>query len=379
MEIANHHNRTDRSTTTIVVSQHGDGDCVTITEALHRAAATRERNGNGMVPRRVAERPAVEPITIRIRPGVYRERVEVTLPHIALIGDDPRTTTIVLGLGARMPANAGTIVSTNDDTTDSTIGNTNDSTPLGTFRTYTMLVDADHVTLRNLTVANDAGDGRDVGQAIALYADGDELLVESCRILGHQDTLFTGPLPPKELQRGGFVGPKQFAPRRVGRQWYRQCLIAGDVDFIFGGATAMFEDCEIRSLNRDMDVNGYVTAASTPEGRVYRYVFRGCRFTGDGCAPGSVYLGRPWRDFARVALVDCELGAHIHPDGWWDWDKPRAHDGSRFSGLGLHGPGFDPNCWPDWTLPNDPAGLAWYSPEHVLGEAGMTMGGPDER
>ncbi|MBT1176663.1 pectinesterase family protein [Bifidobacterium callimiconis] len=325
-------------TTTITVSQDGQGDCRTVGDALTLAAETR-----------LQRRDAHLPITIFIHPGTYRERVTVTLPYVTLEGVDAASTVIALGLGARMPAD--------------------DGTPLGTFRTYTMLVDADHVTLRGLSIVNDAGDGREVGQAIALYADGDGLLVEDCRLLGHQDTLFTGPLPPKELQPGGFIGPKQFAPRKVGRQWYRRCLIAGDVDFIFGGATALFEDCEIRSLDRGEEVNGYVTAASTPEGRPYGYVFRDCRFTSDSCAPGSVYLGRPWRDFARVALVDCELGEHIRSEGWWDWGKPQARDGSRFSGVGLFGPGFAPECWPDWTLPDDPAGPAWYAPRHVLDTA----------
>ncbi|OXM99842.1 pectinesterase family protein [Bifidobacterium vansinderenii] len=323
-------------TATITVSQNGHGDCLTVGEALTLAEETRR-----------LRRDARLPITILIHPGTYRERVTITLPYVTLEGVDAESTVIALGLGARMPAD--------------------DGMPLGTFRTYTMLVDADHVTLRDLSIVNDAGDGREVGQAVALYADGDALLVEDCRLLGHQDTLFTGPLPPKELQPGGFIGPKQFAPRRVGRQRYRRCLIAGDVDFIFGGATALFEDCEIRSLDRGEEVNGYVTAASTPEGRTYGYVFRGCRFTSDGCAPGSVYLGRPWRDFARVALVDCELGEHIRPEGWWDWNKPHARVESRFSGMELHGPGFHPGSWPDWTLPDDPAGPSWYSSRHVLG------------
>ncbi len=222
-------------------------------------------------------------VTIRIEPGEYRERVEIHRPHVRLVGETADSVRIVGGLGAKMPSGDGSGI----------------DGMLGTFRTYTVLIDADDVRLENLTIVNDAGDGREVGQAIALYADGDRLVVDTCRILGHQDTLFLGPLPPHEAKPGGFIGPKQFAPRRVGRQYFRRCRIEGDVDFIFGGARAYFEGCEIRSLNRDMDVNGYVTAASTPQGEPYGFVFHGCSFTADeDIAPGSVYLGRPWREWA---------------------------------------------------------------------------------
>lgn len=221
------------------------------------------------------------PVTIHIEPGEYRERVEIHRSHVTIEGETADSVRIVGSLGAKMPSEDGSGV---------------DGT-LGTFRTYTVLVDADDVRLENLTIENDAGDGREVGQAIALYADGDRLVVDACCIKGHQDTLFLGPLPPHEAKPGGFIGPKQYAPRRVGRQYFRRCRIEGDVDFIFGGARAYFEGCEIRSLNRDMDVNGYVTAASTPKGEPYGFVFHGCSFTApDGVAPDSVYLGRPWRE-----------------------------------------------------------------------------------
>lgn len=132
----------------------------------------------------------------------------------------------------------------------------------GTFRSYTFFVHAADVTLRNLTIENTAGDSKTHGQAIALYAECDRFIAESCRILGHQDTLFTGPLPPEEYEPGGFRGPTESAPRINGRQYYHNCYICGDIDFIFGSATAYFEGCTIASLGP-----GYVTAASTPEGQ----------------------------------------------------------------------------------------------------------------
>ena len=297
---------------------------------------------------------AEQAVTIHIDPGEYRERVEIHRPHVTLAGETADSVRIVGSLGAKMPSEDGSGV---------------DGT-LGTFRTYTVLVDADDVRLESLTIVNDAGGGREVGQAIALYADGDRLVVDACCITGRQDTLFLGPLPPREVKPGGFMGPKQFAPRRVGRQYFRRCRIEGDVDFIFGGARAYFEGCEIRSLNRDMDVNGYVTAASTPEGEPYGFVFHGCSFTApDDVAPDSVYLGRPWREWAQTVLIDCWLGQHIKREGWWDWNKPAAHERARYVGTSLHGPAGDAAGWAPWTRELDATAAARYAREQVLAGA----------
>ena len=294
------------------------------------------------------------PVTIHIEPGEYREQVEIRRPHVTLVGETAESVRIVSGLGAFMPASDGTGV----------------DGKLGTFRTYTMLIDADDVCLENLTIVNDAGDGREVGQGIALYADGDRLVIDTCCIQGHQDTLFLGPLPPREVKPGGFIGPKQFASRRVGRQYYRRCRIEGDVDFIFGGATAYFESCEIRSLDRGVDVNGYVTAASTPEGEPYGLVFHGCSFTaGEGVAAGSVYLGRPWREHAQTVLIDCRLGAHIKPEGWRDWNKPGSHEASFYAAGGLVGPGAEQASWPAWCHVLAPGDRGRYGRAAVLGGA----------
>ncbi len=128
------------------------------------------------------------------------------------------------------------------------------------------------------------------------------------------------PTGPEEYEPGGFRGPTESAPRINGRQYYHNCYICGDIDFIFGSATAYFEGCTIASLGP-----GYVTAASTPEGQEYGYVFHDCRFAAEGCPQHAAYIGRPWRDYARVVLMDCAIGAHIHPAGFHDWGKEHAH------------------------------------------------------
>ena len=249
------------------------------------------------------------PVVIRLEAGEYREKCVLSRANVTLEGAGAQHTRIVWNDGAFE------ILA--------------DGMKRGTFRTATLMVDAPNVTIRNLTIQNDAAPREKAGQAIALYVDADFFTCEDCALLSFQDTLFTAPLPPKEIQPGGFIGPKQFTPRIPQRHVYRRCLIAGDVDFIFGGAAAWFEECEIRSVDGRLDRTapyvGYATAASTPQGQKYGYVFSRCRFTHEGLAPESTYLGRPWRNYAKTLLIDCELAEHIHGDGFHDWDKKDAH------------------------------------------------------
>lgn len=258
------------------------------------------------------------PVTISIAPGIYREKITIDRSFITMEGTGKSSEETIL---------------TYDDYANIVM---EDGMRMGTFRSYSVFVDAHDVTLKNLTIENASGDSATHGQAIALYADGDRLTVDSCRITGHQDTLFTGPLPPKELQKNGFIGPKQYAPRINGRQYYKDCYICGDVDFIFGSATAYFENCTIESLKRFEDevreddgtpkIQGYITASSTPEGQAYGYVFSGCRLITKACPAGTVYLGRPWRDFAKTVFMDCTFGMHIHPALFHDWNKEKARN-----------------------------------------------------
>ena len=188
----------------IHISKDGTGDFKSIGEALRSLPADH-----------VSEQ------ILYIHKGLYEEQVTVTVPRVTFVGEDPENTILSCGLYARMVMEGGM--------------------KRGTFRSYSCLIDTHDFTARNLTFENSAGKGEDVGQALALYADGDRLFFENCRFLGNQDTLFTGPLPPKEIEPNGFMGPKQHAPRINGRHYYKNCYIEGDIDFIFGSATAYFE------------------------------------------------------------------------------------------------------------------------------------------
>lgn len=296
-----------------------------------------------------------DPVTIAVQPGVYEEKITLDRSNVRLIGSSADECVITYGDYARdlMP----------------------DGSKRGTFRSYTFLLDADHVTLENLTIRNSAFPRSKAGQAVALYADGDNLCIRSCRLESYQDTLFTGPLPPAPMQIGGFTGPKEFAERRVGHHYYRDCYICGDVDFIFGSAIAYFENCEIASVfseelpaepDGSAPVYGYATAASTPEGSPYGYVFDRCRFTST-CPKASVYLGRPWRDYAQTVLINCELGAHIRPEGFHDWNKPKARETVFYAEYGSTGPGAaDPSGRADFVRALSDEERSRYTRDRVL-------------
>jgi pectinesterase len=167
--------------------------------------------------------------------------------------------------------------------------------PMGTFRTYTLKIEGNDITLKNITIENNAAR---LGQAVALHTEGDRLSFVNCRFLGNQDTVYTG-----------------VANTRL---YFKDCYIEGTTDFIFGPSTAWFENCIIKSK-----INSYVTAASTPQNVKYGYIFDHCKLIADEGAK-KVYLGRPWRPYAYTLFMNCELGSHITPEGWFNWnDKAR--------------------------------------------------------
>ncbi|SFR68508.1 pectinesterase family protein [Anaeromicropila populeti] len=314
----------------IIVAQNGSGDFKTIQEAVDSISIN---NGTE------ADK------TIFIKRGVYKEQLEIKVPNLKLEGEDRDETIITNTLGAFDPMP--------------------DGKKRGTFRSYTVFIDASQISLYNLTIRNEAGIGSEKGQAIALYAEGDLLQIENCNLIARQDTLFTGPLPEKELIPDGFLGPKQFSPRINGRQLYRNCFISGDIDFIFGSATAYFESCEIFSHTLNQEVNGYVTAPSTPKGQTYGYVFQNCCFTSN-CPDNSVYLGRPWRNYAKAVFINCELGSHIKKEGFHDWDKTESHHTTFFAEYQNYGPGAEDTCREPWVHSLSPEDISQYSIESIF-------------
>jgi pectinesterase len=256
--------------------------------------------------------------TILVKPGHYRELVYVQREKrfISLTGESATNTVITYDLRASQPGS--------------------DGKPIGTFRTPTVQIDADDFTVENLTLENSAGR---VGQALALRVDGDRAVFRNCRFLGFQDTIL--------LNRG--------------RQFFDHCYIAGATDFIFGGATAYFDSCEIHCV-----ADGYLTAASTPDAQPFGFVFSHCRITGER-PEIKTYLGRPWRPFASTIFLDTEMSANIRPVGWNNWNKPDAEKTSRYSEFGSTGPGANPAARVAWAKPLTDADAAALTVSKVLG------------
>lgn len=244
---------------------------------------------------------------ILILPGVYRERVVIGKDGLHLRGPDAETTVITHAACARDRDETGK--------------------EKGTFLSFSVLITGADVTMENLTVRNDAGDGSIAGQAVTLYAAGDRGLFRRCRFIACQDTLFCGPImdkvareilprAPGSAQRVPSVGD---CPPTFARQYFEDCFIRGDVDFIFGPYRCWFEGCTLYMNPR----GGWYTAPNTPAEQPYGFVFHLCRLTG-ACAPGAAYLGRPWRKAAAAAFLGCDMDDCVSPRGFADWDTERV-------------------------------------------------------
>lgn len=221
---------------------------------------------------------------IFVKRGIYKEKLIIPswLTNIEICGED-RDNTII----------------TYDDHANIRMAGT--ERKMGTFRTYTLKIEGSDITLKNITVENNAAK---LGQAVALHTEGDRLVFINCRFLGNQDTVYTG------------VGAT--------RLYFKDCYIEGTTDFIFGPSTAWFENCTIKSK-----INSYVTAASTPKDEAFGYIFNHCRLIADQEAT-KVYLGRPWRPYAYTLFMNCELGAQIRPEGWHNWNNASNEKTARY-------------------------------------------------
>ncbi len=288
------------------------------------------------------------PVGIFIRKGRYKEKLDIAKPSVTLIGEDEEKTIL-----------------TYDDCAEKRMP---DGGKMGTFRSYSTRITGEGFRAENITFENTAGQKGRAGQALAAYVDADKACFRNCRFLGFQDTLFTGP-PPQDagdlewlrkdkMQTISHHGSKN-------RQFYDQCYLEGDVDFIFGSATAVFRNCEIFSKDRGQKVNGYITAASTPESREYGYVFMGCRLTGDA-GPQSVYLGRPWRKYAKVAFLNCQMGSHIIGEGWNNWRDREREKTVAYVEYNNRGPGAKRQERVSWSRCLTPEEALKYQLEKIF-------------
>jgi pectinesterase len=239
-------------------------------------------------------------IRIFIKNGIYHEKIFIPEwnTKISLIGESKDSTIISYGDYFKK-INKG---------------------PNSTFYTATVLVQGNDFHAENLTIENSAGP---VGQALALAVEADRCDFSNCRFLGNQDTIYLS--------------------GEHNRQYFSQCYIEGTTDFIFGEATALFEKCIIKCK-----ADSYITAASTPEGFAYGFVFKNCTIEAN---PGikDVYLGRPWRKYAKVVFINCKMGDFINPKGWSNWQKTDNYKTVFYAERNSTGEGANPNKRISWS------------------------------
>jgi polygalacturonase len=250
---------------------------------------------------------------VLVAPGTYREVLTIDKPNIRLRsanGDASKTVVV-------------------NDRSSGTNG--------GTLHSATVNVTADNFFAENITFENDfnathpqlpAG-----SQALALRVIGDRAVFHNVRLLGNQDTVYAG-------SRNCTPDGQNCIPAR---QYFSDCYIAGNVDFIFGDGKAVFDHCEIHSTAHD---GGFITAQSKhyPE-EDSGFVLNQCKLIADPGVTKPVYLGRPWRPYATVIFLNSEMGSHIDPAGWREWHPGETHSIETvfYAEYNSTGPGAQPD------------------------------------
>jgi len=289
----------------MIVAQDGTGDYKNVQEALNAAPA-----GN------------TNPVTIFVKKGFYKERVIVDAGKnfINLIGEDKENTILSFNnhTGTKLP---------NGDT-------------INTYTSASFFVYADDFHAENISFENNAG--FNAGQAVAVRIEGTRASFFNCKITGFQDVLFLSG-----------AGVKHF---------FKDCYIEGTTDFIFGVATAVFQNCHIHSKK-----NSHVTAASTPGNIPYGFVFFDCKLTADSTVD-KVSLGRPWRPNASVTYINCRMDKHIIPDGWNNWKNPANETTARFAEYHSVGPGANTAARVQWSKQLTDDEVKKYTFENILGK-----------
>ncbi|MES2891811.1 MAG: pectinesterase family protein [Bacteroidota bacterium] len=264
----------------------------------------------------------LQPITLYIKNGVYNEKIEL-----------PTNNTDVRFIGESVEK---TIITFNDYSGRG---------KLTTFTSYTAKISGNRFRAENISFVNSAGR---VGQAVALYVDADQAVFINCRFLGDQDTIYA-------------------AGENSGQLFYN-CHIEGTTDFIFGPSTALFQNCTIKAKT-----NSFITAANTPRGKEYGFVFRNCKILVDS-AVTKVYLGRPWRSYSKTVFIECELPKEIAAEGWNNWNNPANEATVFYAEYKNIGPGAEVKLRVPWSKQLSAKDLTGYEPGKIL--AGRTLAIP---
>lgn len=262
----------------------------------------------------------IQPDTIYVKNGIYKEKIHLDLSKnfVTLIGEDRFKTILTYDDHTGKVSPSGEMIHT---------GNS-----------YSFLINGNNFLAKNLTFRNDAG--LHAGQAVAVDIKGDKAAFINCRFIGNQDVLLTD--------------------SKSSREYYKECYIEGTTDFIFGFATAWFDECHI-----DSKIDSHVTAAATPQDHPYGYVFYDCILTGDSGVTNAD-LGRPWRPYASVTYIYCYIGQDIKPAGWSNWHNTDTYKTARYSEYENYGPGADTSARVSWSHQLTDEQVKQYTIKNVL-------------
>lgn len=246
-------------------------------------------------------------VNVFILEGDYYERIRIDRDKVSLIG---------LGSVRIISSTGAYELDENEE-------------PIGTFKTATCYVNGNYIFIKNVEIINQAGQGYKVGQAVSLHINGSYVVVENTTLRAFQDTLFIAPLPPR-IVNGEDVNEYIGNKRTHSQVYFNTCYIEGTIDFIFGGGSAYFNQCQIHSLkqDRDIEVDSYITAASTDREFPIGLVMNECIFTSQRKV--VAYLGRPWREYGHTIIQNSWLGSHILPQGWEVWSNKDALEHTRY-------------------------------------------------
>ena len=253
-------------------------------------------------------------ITLYIKNGVYNEKIVL-----------PSDNTDVSFIG---------------ESVDKTIISFNDYSGRGkltTFTSYTAKISGNRFIAENITFMNSAGP---VGQALALYVDADKAVFKNCRFVGNQDTIY--------------------AAGENARQYFVDCYIEGTTDFIFGPSTAVFQNCTIKAKT-----NSFITAANTPQGKKFGFVFLDCKIIVDTSVT-KLFLGRPWRSYSRTVFIRCQLPKQIAPDGWNNWGNPENEKTTFYAEYKNTGEGADAKSRVAWSKQLSEKDVKEFTPENIF-------------
>ncbi|BFG15056.1 putative pectinesterase/pectinesterase inhibitor 28 [Prunus yedoensis var. nudiflora] len=296
----------------VTVAKDGSGQVKSIGEAVKQ------------IPKNNADKTFV----IYVKEGVYNEYVLIDkfMTNVMMIGDGPTKTKVT--------------------------GNKNYADGTKTFQTATVAVVGDYFVAKDMGFENSAG--AKGHQAVALRVQSDLSIFYNCQMDGYQDTLYT----------------------QTHRQFYRDCTISGTIDFIFGDAAVVFQNCKM-IVRKPMDNQACMVTA---QGRMDRrqptaMVLQNCTISGDPeyipvKDKSKAYLGRPWKALARTIVMQSQIDDIITPEGWMEWTGSTNHKSCWFGEYGNRGPGSDMTRRVTWS------GIKKLTPEHAVDfTAGKLMEG----